>query len=198
MIGRVLIVFSLVVGVVTARADYYPYYGSYGSHQSTPIISLELDAKKSLNSAFRIAAREGRMEDIRRYLIEGADVNSRSDEGVTALMYAARDCSIQMLDFLLGNGASPNLSDDEGRVALVYSIRESCAEAVETLLRVPSIRLNVKDRSGRTLLDYAIDMAQTDVGGAATQIEGMVREALERQDARRKKRSSTDSHHPRN
>ena len=195
MIRRVLISFSLVVGVVTARADYYPYYSSYSSHQSTPIVSLELDAKKSLDSAFRIAAREGRLEDIRRYLTEGADVNSRSDEGVTALMYAARDCSIQMVDFLLANGANPNLTDGEGRVALIYSIRESCEEAVETLLRLPSVRLNVRDRAGRTPLDYAIDMAEVDVGGAATQIEGLVREALERHDTRKKKRSSTESRH---
>jgi ankyrin repeat protein len=177
---------------VSARADYYPYYGNYYQRQPAPIISLELNPQKSLDSSFRIAAREGRLEDLRKILAGGAAVNSRSDQGVTALMYAAGGCATPVVEFLLANGADPNLNDSEGRSALIYAVRQSCAEAARDIMRSPSVRLLERDRSGRSALDYAADMAEADVGGTASRIERWLRIAIdERREIHRHVQSSS-------
>ena len=63
----------------------YGNYGGGGGSMSS-IISLELDAQKSLNSGLRVAARENRLRDLERLVARGGDVNGQSDAGDTALI----------------------------------------------------------------------------------------------------------------
>ncbi len=162
-----------------ARADFYGYYNGYynggynrgSSNEARPIISLELDPQKSMNSAFRIAAREGRTEDAKRFLESGAQVNAASESGMTALMYAARGCYADGVKMLLERGASPNLVDEHGRTALMFAVSDSCEDAVRLLLATPGVALGIRQETGKDALDLAHDAAAEDIDGAPAVIE---------------------------
>ena len=55
-------------------------------------------------------------------LIEkGADVNAVSNDGETALMYAAQNAKLDVVMLLLKKGANPKLKDKAGKTALEYA-----------------------------------------------------------------------------
>jgi len=162
----VSIVAVFLLLATTARADYYPGY-YWGRPSAPPIISLTLDPQESLNSAFRIAAREERKEDLIRFLDQRAEVNSRSDEGETALMYASRNCSEDVVKVLISRKADVNAEDSEGRTALIYAAQDSCAPVIEILLRSAVIRVGHRDKAGKSAKDYAEENAALDVDGPA-------------------------------
>src|SRR4051794_5127364 len=98
----ILALLSLILGNLAKASEYYPYWnsGSYSHSKSSPMISLNLDEAENLNSSFRISAREGRLIDLKDSVRRGANINSRSEEGETALMYASRNCAISIVHFL--------------------------------------------------------------------------------------------------
>ena len=169
---------------VTARAEspYWDDYGSYsyGSSRKSSgggVISLDLDPQNNLNSSFRIAARENRFADLQRLLAEGAEVNSRSDGGLTALMYASRNCSVKGVGLLLQHGAEINARDFNGRTALIFAAMDSCEKAAEILLKSQGIDLDASDGAGKTALDYASDSSVPEVGGPSEKIMQLIRSA---------------------
>jgi ankyrin repeat protein len=105
--------------------SYNEYSGSgsyYGSSRSAsagagPIFSLELDPQKSLNESMRVAAREERLQDVSDDITRGANVNSASETGETALMYASRSCSTEVVHTLLRHRARINQRDSYGRLS---------------------------------------------------------------------------------
>jgi ankyrin repeat protein len=164
----------LIPQALASYGSYYPSYPAYQNYSSysrrqerSPLISMDLDPKHLLDASFRLAAREERLEDMFRMIKEGADVNSTSDEGQTALMYTSRNCSIQISRELLQLDANVNLTDKEGDSALIYATIESCVPVVKLLLMNPALDLFVRDHEGRTALDYASDAAVIEVGGPA-------------------------------
>src|SRR4051794_9252188 len=74
--------------------DDYSSSSSFGRGKigAQPTVSIDLDPENVLNSSLRMAAREDRLADLKRLLVEGADVNTQAPSGETALMYAARNC----------------------------------------------------------------------------------------------------------
>jgi ankyrin repeat protein len=157
-----------------ARADYPwgyspPMYYSRRS-QTTPIISLDLDPKDEMNSSFRIAVREDRLDSLEKLIKAGADLNSQSDRQETALMYACRNCSPKVVEFLLHHGADVNLRDEKGRTALMFATRGSCVEVVKLLLAFRLTRVNLQDNRGRLAMDYAKDASILEVDGPSIKI----------------------------
>jgi len=51
-----------------------------------------VSAEEDKNQALIEAGKEGRVEDVKRLLDSGADVNGRDKDGATALMWAAAEC----------------------------------------------------------------------------------------------------------
>jgi hypothetical protein len=154
------------------------YNSGYGSsYGGQPIISLELDAQKSLDSDLRVAARDDRLADLRRFLARGAAVDARSDSGMTALMYASRNCAPKTVRFLLSSGASVNIQDDLGRTALMYAAIESCVPVVKEFLSETPADAELVDRSKRRAIEYAVEGAVTDVNGAPTKVLRMLERA---------------------
>jgi len=148
----------------------YGYTGGYGSSNSQPVISLDMNPKDQINSAFRIAAREGRISDMLELVREGADINSVSDEGDTALMYAARNCSVEVTTELLRLRVNVNIRNRDGDTALIDASMESCLPVVKLLLHNPRLLLSPRDRQGKSALDYAHDGAVIEVDGPEAQI----------------------------
>lgn len=165
-------------------SGYSHYYPSFRSQQQqpTPIISIDMNPQSLVDSAFRIAAREDRLRDMLLAIKRGAHVDAASDRGRTALMFAARNCSIPIARELIQLKADVNIRDHEGETAIEYATLESCLPVVKMILRIRGVDLYLKDQSGKTVLDYATDCASLDVDGPAAQILSL----LKRSERRRK------------
>lgn len=66
--------------------------------------------------------------DLRPY----CDVNDTS-VGMTALMFAARDSTPEMVKMLLDYGADPSYTDEDGKTAYDYAVEEGHTELAELL-----------------------------------------------------------------
>lgn len=89
---------------------------------------------------FCMAARDGIVADVQKYLAEGGDINCRGTiEGWTALMCAARWGRVEMVKYLLERAANPNIHDSEGQTALSLAEKQNHTTVVE-LLRPVTIR----------------------------------------------------------
>lgn len=161
----------------------YSYYPPAGSDRSA-IISLDLDPKTSLNTAFRIAARENRLPDIRKLLEQGAEINSKSNTGETALIYVAKNCFGKAAELLLEAKADVNARDSHGRSALIHATIGSCAPVVQALLRNPGVDLKLRDTAGKTAADYAEEASLMEVDGPAPRIVQLIRGAEKRKSRR--------------
>ena len=86
---------------------------------------------------------------------ESFPVDKPDKNGVTALMMAAAKDSESITSELMAKGADPNVTDRKGRNALHHALR---AKAMKTsLFLVSKMRdLSAKDKSGKTLLMYAV------------------------------------------
>ena len=59
----------------------------------------------SLQEQFFQAAKNGNYEIIKSLMFEGVDVNAKDSDGWTALMYAAQQGHVEIVNLLLNNGA---------------------------------------------------------------------------------------------
>jgi hypothetical protein len=87
---------------------------------------------------------------------ERADVNKRTDDGQTALMFAGTNANAEAVKALLQKGADVDaIENTHGWTALVYAIWSGDRSLVRTLLEsYPDT--NIKDREGRTASDHAL------------------------------------------
>jgi ankyrin repeat protein len=89
-----------------------------------------------------------------RYIEAGADVNARTDDGKTALMYATR--CVESLRLLVDAGVSVNAKDRDGRTALVHATRAySVNPNVIRFLMNAGADVSISDKDGKTARDYA-------------------------------------------
>lgn len=184
-----LLAFLATFGIIAPNPSHAAYYGSYGysygqssrwGHSNGPIISLELDEKKSRNLDLRIAARDNRPDDVAQLLVDGADVNGKSDEGETALMYAARACSFEAVQTLLRWHPDANVQDVHGRTALIYAVSESCLPVTRLLLKSAHVSLNPQDDMHLSALDYATQGASLEIDGPSVEILSLLKRASKR------------------
>jgi|GEM_PF-2346360 len=87
---------------------------------------------------------------------DGMYVNSRNNEGLTALHYCALLGNIEAVKALLqAKEVNPNLGDKNGMTALHYVVRDGNIEAVKALLQAKEVNPNVSDSIGLTPLHFA-------------------------------------------
>lgn len=99
---------------------------------------------------------------IRVLCANGADPDTRDDEGRTPLMRAVKNGHRATVGALLDVGANPNLKDSEGQTPLMYAARKPMLDNVRVLIhRGANVRL--KDKAGRTALDHAREARQTKI-----------------------------------
>ncbi len=79
-------------------------------------------------------AREGRAEELARYVDAGVPVDLANDKGDTLLLLAAYAPSPPTVRVLLERGADPNRINERGQTAVAAAAFRSSAEAVEALL----------------------------------------------------------------
>ncbi|XP_051048356.1 caseinolytic peptidase B protein homolog isoform X2 [Phodopus roborovskii] len=110
------------------------------------------------DAALMEAARANNVQEVRRLLSEGADVNARHKLGWTALMVAAISRNDSVVQVLLAAGADPNLGDDFSSV--YKTAKEQGVHSLEVLVtREDDFNNRLNNRAsfkGCTALHYAV------------------------------------------
>jgi ankyrin repeat protein len=94
----------------------------------TPLIALA-----------RFGSEDNSGVEIARLLVEGhANVNAVNDEGVTALMYAARDAMENVVRLLIDNGGDIEMKDNKGKTVQDWaaSAEVRLPESIEAVARI--------------------------------------------------------------
>lgn len=104
-------------------------------------------------SAFFQAAADGRTDVVEAMLADGMNVNAVNTGGMSALMRATEDSTV---DSLLDAGADVNLKDNAGFTALIWAAAFRRKNHVEKLLAAGS-DVNAQTADGKTALDFATD-----------------------------------------
>lgn len=118
------------------------------------LLSINVDPQEALNTAFRIACRQGRVDDAKRLLGEGAQIDGESGDERTALGYAAQHCQSGMVRYLLKAGADPNHQDKTKRTPLIHATRGLCLPAIKVLLAWPATNPFLADKNSKNALAY--------------------------------------------
>lgn len=140
----------------------------------TPLLDAGANVKlrnKEGESAFLLAARRGKKEQMKALLDHGANANDTDNEGTTALMIAAGYASMPDVEWMLSLGADPATRDHQGKTAIHYAAgasrnaetladwRVACQEpkAVLELLQAKGATLDALDDNGKNAIYGAVE-----------------------------------------
>ena len=115
------------------------------------------------------ASMHGDVDAVKKLITEGADVNSRTNAGETALIFAAgawgeaddKDVLV-IVNALLAKGADANAKTTLGKTALMEAARTDRIEVARALL-AKGAQLNAVDGSGRSALAFSKGTAVHDL-----------------------------------
>ncbi|MFO1503116.1 MAG: ankyrin repeat domain-containing protein [Steroidobacteraceae bacterium] len=117
--------------------------------------ALSADAAGDGTTPLHWAVYNSDVEQVRRLLKSGADVNARNDYGSTPLTEAAETGNVDIIGLLLKAGADPESSNDDGQTALMILARTSNLAAAELLLKRRA-KVNAAEKwRGQTALMWA-------------------------------------------
>lgn len=108
------------------------------------------------------SASRSHMENVGNLLKRGANINSVTIDGISALMYATENGDLQMVKFLMENGANPNLKPFNGVTALIGAVEQQHFEVAEYLAS-NGANVNDRDVNGVTALHNAAAYNDYDV-----------------------------------
>ena len=101
--------------------------------------------------------RAGDLEGVKAALQRGADVNTKSDYGLTGLMQAVRhNCNSVVALLLKTPNIDVNQRDDYRRCALHWAVTKENNEALKLLLNAPGVDVNIVDNSRKSVLLRAV------------------------------------------
>ncbi len=101
-------------------------------------ITIQLDTAASLDGdrEFNLiqAADRGQLEIVELLVERGVDVDARSVDGVTPLMYASQNGYMEIMEYLISKGADVNATPYHNVTPLIGAVRTGHFEATELLL----------------------------------------------------------------
>jgi ankyrin repeat protein len=83
-------------------------------------------------------------DKIETLLNEGADINERDQDGVTALFSACVSSNVDLARMLLGKNADPNITENFGCAPIHLASQCECVEIVKMLIKA-GCNVNVKE-----------------------------------------------------
>ncbi len=116
------------------------------------------------NQASREILHAAKLNDNSRFIYSNnfkPDLNFADIQGLTPLMYAARNGNKFITKILLQKTAKLNLKDNSGKTALIYSARRGNTE-ITSLLLDKGADSDIKDKDGFTALEWADRFKQTE------------------------------------
>jgi ankyrin repeat protein len=129
-----------------------------------PLTNAEIKGISLLTSVY-----DDDLEIIQALIATGIDVNSYREKGVwhengrTALLIAIREGHLGIVKILLEAGADPNLIDeDSGITPLISAVRGQYIEIIRLLLQAGA-KINDKDSNGKTALDVAKKIKNSEI-----------------------------------
>jgi ankyrin repeat protein len=100
--------------------------------------SLAARSRQEVNRGLLISALTGHKEIAKALLDNGAEVDSRADDGRTPLMLAAGKGDNDLVSFLLKAGADPTLTDKSGATAGSLAMARGYKEVADRLQQAPA------------------------------------------------------------
>ncbi|MCI0638504.1 MAG: ankyrin repeat domain-containing protein [Gemmataceae bacterium] len=123
----------------------------------TEVVKLLLDIGVSPDSGLPQAAQAGNFDLVTLLLAKGANVNTKSKDGATALHLGALQGGFETVKLLLDKGADPNALNDQGQTPLHMAISRDCELPTIKLLVQIGAKLDIPDKEGRTPIRLALE-----------------------------------------
>ena len=101
-----------------------------------------------------IAASRGYSEEVDRLIKLGANIEGKTNEDVTPLMFAVANNNFECVKVLLSNGADPNIMTAYNETPLLAAVKNGNKRIAEALIR-GNADINLSDASGASPLHYA-------------------------------------------
>jgi ankyrin repeat protein len=107
-------------------------------------------------------AAKGDIEAVKQHLAAGVDVNAKSDDGGTPLLYAAAYGHKKIVELLIAAGADVNVKNENGKTTLHFAVLNG-RKVIGELLIAKGADVNAKDEDGKTPLDatYVFNKTET-------------------------------------
>jgi ankyrin repeat protein len=100
-------------------------------------------------SALSFAATMGEVEEVRKLIRRGVDINGTNYDRRTALHMSAAEGNLRVVELLLEHGATKDLKSRWGRTPLAEAVYEKQTHVVAELLK-QDCRLDLDDPAGKT------------------------------------------------
>jgi len=119
-----------------------------GVQSKTPVIIV--------NKLITQAIAKNDIEDVRRHILNGTDINEQNESGWAPLHYAAVRGNTAIAKLLIENGAKPDTKTKSSQTALHFAADRGFAE-LATLLVEKGADVNAVDKDGWTPLHFAAE-----------------------------------------
>lgn len=120
--------------------------------------NIDAPVNESGNTALIIAVIGGDMDEVKRLIAAGANVNVSNNAGGTALKFAAYFGRVEMVSLLINSGAYVNTRDGIGWTPLMDASQNGHTEIVRRLINAGA-DVNMVTAQGITALSQAVSMA---------------------------------------
>ncbi len=119
------------------------------------IARAEIDVNIVSQQPLTIAAAKGDLKKVHDLLISGTPPNLTDASGRPAIVWAALENHVDVVEELLrAPRIQPNATDQQGNTALIVAAQRGHAETVDALIRA-KVRLNLDNKDGMTALIIA-------------------------------------------
>ena len=117
--------------------------------------------KRGAAYSIHVAAK-GDIEAVKQHLAAGVDVNAKSEDGGTPLLYAAAYGHRKIVELLITAGADVNVKNEKGKTTLHFAVLNG-RKVIAELLIAKGADVNAKDEAGETPLDatYVFNKTET-------------------------------------
>lgn len=95
---------------------------------------LAAGAWHTASATLTTAARDANIDEVRKLIAAGSDVNATESDGTSPLLWAAHQGSPELVTLLLEAGADPNIANNFGVTPLLEASRYGDAATIEALL----------------------------------------------------------------
>lgn len=101
------------------------------------------------------AAKKGNLENVKRYIQKGADINARSINAWTVLHFAALGPSLDVVEFVVEQQLCVDVKDANGQSPLHIAASHGNTKTVEFFIKEGNPHINVEDIARKTPLHLA-------------------------------------------